>query len=72
MQLYKFEPVGMDIFMPKTTIKPGTLVVKTQLHGAPKNGVMGQCYIADPETNEFLGMVCVKSLRKLNKTEKDK
>jgi hypothetical protein len=64
MQLYQYKPVMLDMMDPKTKIKAGTVVVKTQLPGAPKNGVMGQCYIADPETNEFLGMVCVNSLIK--------
>ena len=30
----------------------------------PKNGTMGMCYIGNPDTGEFYGLVCVNSLVK--------
>lgn len=61
-KIYKFEPVGLDIFDPKTQAQRGQSVVKVEVQGAPKNGTMGHCFIADAETNQFLGLVWVKSL----------
>lgn len=61
-KVYKYEPVGLDIFDPKTPAKAGQLVIKVEVNGAPKNGTMGHCFIADAETNQFLGLVWQKSL----------
>jgi hypothetical protein len=64
MQKYVFHPVGMDLFdrRPHQPI-PGTVVVKTHPgHGAPRNGTMGHCYVADAETGRFYGLVLVNSL----------
>ncbi len=60
---YTFEPVGSDLFSPTGGApKAGTVVVKTQPYGCPKNGTMGHCYVKDAETNEFYGLVLVNSL----------
>ena len=32
------------------------------LHGCPKANTMGQCYVADPESGRFIGMVDCHSL----------
>lgn len=42
----------------------GTLVYKTQPYGCPRNGTMGQCYVADAETGRFIGMVSLNSLER--------
>lgn len=62
-KVYEFHPVLFDrISPPAKRISAGTLVVKIQPHGCPKNGTMGMCYIGDKDTGEFIGMVCVNSL----------
>jgi len=64
-RVFKFEPVGFDLFAPHSgTPEPGTLVRKTQPAGCPKNGTMGHCYVEDAETGEFLGLVLLASLVK--------
>lgn len=61
---YRFEANGFDILDARpTTPTNGTVVIKdTMVVGAPKNGTMGQCYVADATTFEFLGMVDERSL----------
>lgn len=61
-KLFIYEPSGMDLFYEHhVPIKPGTKVVKTQPAGCPKNGTMGQCYIALPD-GTFVGMRNLRSL----------
>jgi hypothetical protein len=60
---YRFEPVGFDLFDAKPhQPAPGTIVVKTQPYGCPKNGTMGFCYVKDAETDQFYGLVLLNSL----------
>lgn len=64
---YRFEPVPFDKFCHSAYhLEEGMIVVKTQPHGCPKNGTMGQCYVANLD-GEFLGMVCLKSLVPVSK-----
>lgn len=62
-RVYRFVPVGVDIW-DRREHQPlaGTLVVKTQPHGCPRNGTMGHCYVADADTGEFYGLVLEGSL----------
>ena len=64
-KVYKFVPCGMDIGHPIWTgkVNPGELVRVINLPNAPKANTMGQCYIADPDTGDFLCMVSVHSLK---------
>jgi len=63
--LYRFERAGLlDAGSP---IADGTLVYKTQPYGCPRNGTMGQCYVADAETGRFLRMVNEASLVRAGK-----
>jgi hypothetical protein len=57
--VYRFEPVLMDLTVER--VERGQLVVKIQPYGCPRNGTMGQCYVADLE-GRFLQMVCLNSL----------
>ena len=66
-QVYRYEPAGFDIFDPKTTLRPGALVVKVQPYGCPKNGTMGQTYVGDSQTGTFIGMVALASLTKASR-----
>lgn len=60
---YVYEPVLFDrINPPAMGLEPGATVVKIQPHGCPRNGTMGMTYVGHPETGEFIGMVCLKSL----------
>lgn len=64
-RVFKFEPVGWDVFDARPNQPaPGTLVRKTQPAGCPKNGTMGHCYVEDAETGAFYGLVLVNSLVK--------
>ena len=60
---YTYDPVLFDVINPPAQgLEPGATVVKIQPHGCPRNGTMGMCYVGDPETGAFIGMVCLKSL----------
>lgn len=72
-KLYVFSASGWDKFLPSKSprnhgtsvaedVPDGTVVRVITLPGAPPANTMGQCYIADPKTGEFLGMVSTKSL----------
>lgn len=62
-RVYEFDPVGFDLFTRgPNRPKPGTLVVKTQPFGCPKNGTMGHTYVKDAESGEFYGLVLTASL----------
>lgn len=64
--VYRFEPVGFDAFAPHAkTPAAGTLVVKTQPVGCPRNGTMGHTYVEDATTGEFYGLVLVNSLKRV-------
>lgn len=58
---FRYEPVLFDQIN-RPAMDPGAIVVKIQPHGCPRNGTMGMCYVGDPETGAFIGMVCLKSL----------
>lgn len=62
--VYIYDPVGWDVFDPRTDLQAGARVVKTQPYGTPRNGTMGHCFVADADTGEFKGLVLVKSLRR--------
>jgi hypothetical protein len=62
-QVFRFDPVGFDLFDPhQFTPEAGTLVVKTQPVGCPRNGTMGFTYVKDAETGQFYGLVLLNSL----------
>lgn len=63
-RVYRFQPVGLDVFDRRANQpEPGTLVVKTQPSGCPRNGTMGHCFVADADTGAFYGLVLVASLQ---------
>lgn len=66
--VFEYQPVGWDIFDARTDLKPGDKVVKIQPAGCPRNGTMGHCFVGDPETEEFIGLVLVNSLKKARKS----
>lgn len=60
---YIYEPVGLDRWDARTSLKRGETVVKIQPHGTPRNGTLGHTYVGDPETGAFIGLVLTGSLR---------
>jgi hypothetical protein len=66
-KLYRVERTGMDRFYPHATTPNTGDVVRTikSPHGCPKFGAMGHGYVADPWTDEFIGLVALASLREL-------
>jgi hypothetical protein len=65
---YTFEPVGVDLWEKRPhQPAPGTVVIKTQPHGCPRNGTMGHCFIAHPD-GHFIGLVLVASLQEVVKS----
>lgn len=59
----KWNPVPLDILDSRFELPIGTKVRVIQPSGCPKNGTMGHCYIETLD-NQFLGLVCIKSLEK--------
>lgn len=63
VRVYEFQPAGMDVFdRRKGQPEPGTMVVKTQPPGTPRNGTMGHCFVQDAESGDFYGLVLQASL----------
>ena len=67
--LYTYNPVLLDR-MANLPINKGDIVRVTNLHGCPPANTMGQCYVADPETGRFIGLVCCNSLEVLTEDVK--
>jgi hypothetical protein len=60
---YRFIPVGCDVWDRRDNQPlPGTVVVKCQPSGCPRNGTMGHCYVEDADTGRFYGLVLENSL----------
>ena len=61
--VYRYEPVLFDMFTErKMPIPEGARLRKVEMHGCPRNGTMGMCYVEDADTGTFYGLVMVKSL----------
>lgn len=61
--IYDYFPCLLDVCDGRTTLKAGDRVRVVNLYGCPKANVMGHCYVADPWTDKFIGMVATASLR---------
>ncbi len=62
--LYTYDPVLLDRTA-NLPISKDDIVRVINLHGCPPANTMGHCYVADPETGHFIGMVCCNSLEVL-------
>lgn len=61
--VYRYDPVLFDVITArKIPIPDGALLRKIELYGCPRGGTMGMCYVENAETEEFYGLVMVKSL----------
>lgn len=59
---YRFDPVPFDTIFPTANAPaPGSIVVKVQPFGCPRNGTMGHCYV-EPVGGGRFALVMVKSL----------
>ncbi len=59
---YVFDPVPMDVFDAKTTLKKGDVVTVVKLAGCPPPNTMNHCHVED-ENGTFRGLVCCNSLQ---------
>ena len=63
MRKYVFDPVGWDTFFKHSATPPtGTIVVKYQPYGCPRNGTMDRCYVRGIDGHKY-GLVHTNSLR---------
>jgi hypothetical protein len=44
-RIYKYEPVGLDIWDARTDLQSGELVRVVNLPGCPRAGTMGHCHV---------------------------
>lgn len=58
----QFDPVGPDIFDPKSKVKAGTSVRVASSRGV-RQPAKGYEYIENPETGEYLGVASTQSLK---------
>lgn len=59
---YVYDPVPMDCFDARTTLRKGDMVKVIKLPGCPPPNTMNHCHIEDMDGN-FRGLVCCNSLR---------
>jgi len=60
-RLYRYKPVPLDVFDPKSAARPGQRVRVVVREDSPPPGTWGHTPIADLDGN-FIGLVCVNSL----------
>lgn len=58
---YMFDPIGWDLFDPKTTLKKGDLVTVVKLDNCPPPNTMGHCHVNF--NGQFAGLVHCNSLK---------
>jgi hypothetical protein len=60
--IYRVNRCLLDIADSRTDVSDGDIVRVINLHGCPPANTMRHCYIANPFTGDFIGMVCTSSL----------
>jgi hypothetical protein len=63
-KVYKFVPVGLDIWDSRAKVPAGTFVKVINLPGCPPANTNGHCYIATLD-GKFAGLVLTGSLVKV-------
>lgn len=58
----QFDPVGPDVFAPKSKVEAGTSVRLASSRGI-RQPAKGYEYIENPETGEYLGIASTQSLK---------
>jgi hypothetical protein len=70
-QVYVYVPVLYDQCDPRLSHIESRLFVRVvNLRGCPPANTMGHCHIKGAVTNDFLGLVCTKSLRPLTPAQR--
>jgi hypothetical protein len=60
--LYRYNPCLLDRVDGRTDLTTGDIVRVVNLRGCPPANTMGHCYVVNPITGAFVGMVCTSSL----------
>jgi len=63
---YIYDPCLLDQIDRRTNLRKGAVVHVQNLPGCPKANTMGHCHVSDPETGQFLGLVCSASLQPMS------
>ena len=63
--IYVYDPVLLDRFDSRTSLRKGDMVKVVNLPGCPSANTMGHCHVVNPETAKFIGLVCCNSLVKI-------
>lgn len=58
---YVYDPVPLDVWDARTTLKKGDVVKVVKLHGCPPPNTMGHCHVE--KDGQFVGLVYCNSLR---------
>ena len=61
-QILYYVPTLLDRYDGRTGLKEGALVKVINVHGCPPANTMGHCYVGEPDTGKFIGLVCCNSL----------
>jgi hypothetical protein len=64
-KLYRYDPALIDIIDGRTSLRKGDVIRVKNLPGCPPANTMNHCYVVDPDTDAFIGMVCCGSLEAL-------
>ncbi len=68
--LYRFNPCMWDMIDAKTSLSEGDIVRVINLFGCPKANTMNHCYVGNPITGQFIGMVHTNSLEPASESTK--
>ncbi|MGZ5728236.1 MAG: hypothetical protein ACXWI8_13585 [Burkholderiales bacterium] len=61
-QVLFYVPCLFDIADGRTGLEVGERVKVITPHGCPPPNAMRHCFVGDPETGDFIGLVCASSL----------
>lgn len=63
--MYEYQPVGMDKWDARTSLKAGDKVTVVKLPGCPPPNTMGHCHVN--HNGQFAGLVLCNSLQPIKK-----
>jgi hypothetical protein len=59
---YYYVPTLLDRYDGRTGLHVGDQVKVINVHGCPPANTMGHCYVGEPDSGKFIGIVCCNSL----------
>jgi hypothetical protein len=62
---YRYNPCLLDRIDGRTGLKEGDVVKVINVYGCPPANTMRHCYVGEPDTGKFIGMVATASLEPL-------